>query len=333
LLRKYVDIKRIEFVVTWQCNSHCKHCSVGDKKISRPVVIDADVATRIVREITRAYSPASIMTFGGEPLLYPDIVCSIHKAATDCGISRREIITNAGWPRSEKEFTIISKKLADSGVNNIAVSVDAFHQEYIPIDVVGRNVRALINAGIPVGWNPCWVVSREHNNPWNERTKAILSALVNITGIVRDKEDEGNNVQPAGRALKWLREYFPSRTKTPLGTCEDVPYTGRLDMISCVSIEPDADIKVCNEYSIGSASERNVVDILQDYDPYNDPEVEAVLIGGTTKLAEYAWDKGILPDQNGYYTICDISNFKNLDRIGRKSGFKLYLLFIIQTIS
>jgi hypothetical protein len=305
-LSKYVDIKRIEFVVTWQCNSSCKHCSVADQKISRLSVIDADVAIKIVKEITGAYSPTSIMTFGGEPLLYPEVVCAIHRTAADCGIDRREIITNAGWPQSERKFQAVARELADSGVNNIAVSVDAFHQEHIPVDVVGRNVGALINAGIPVGWNPCWVVSREHKNPWNERTKAILSALENMTGIVRDKEDEGNNVQPAGRALNWLREYFPPKTKTPQGKCEDVPYAGRLDRVTCISIEPDADIKVCNEYSIVNASERNVIDILQDYDPHKDPEAEAVIIGGTAKLVEYARNKGILPDPDGYYTICDM---------------------------
>jgi hypothetical protein len=260
------------------------------------------------------------MTFGGEPLLYPDVVCAIHKVATDCGIGRREIITNAGWPHSEQKFKVIAKKLAESGVNNIAVSVDAFHQEYIPIDVVGRNARALVDSGISVGWNPCWVVSREHKNPWNERTKAILSALENITGIVRDKEDEGNNVQPAGRALKWLREYFPPKTKTPQGKCEDVPYAGRLDRINCISFEPDAEIKVCNEYSIGNASLRNVVDMLQDYDPYKDPEAEAILTGGTAQLLAYAWKKGVFPEPDGYYTICDMCVDLRHKLIGRKKG-------------
>jgi len=302
-LSKYVDIKRIEFVVTWQCNSRCKHCSVADQKFSRPSVIDADVAIKIVKEITGAYSPTSIMTFGGEPLLYPEVVCAIHRTAADCGIDRREIITNAGWPQSERKFQAVARELADSGVNNIAVSVDAFHQEHIPVEVVAMNASALADAGIPVKWSPCWVISKEHRNPWNERTRAILDELSNTTGIA---EGDGNNVQPAGRALKWLREYLLSRTKTPLGTCEDVPYAGRLDRVTCISIEPDADIKVCNEYSIGNASERNVIDILQDYDPYKDPEAEAILAGGTTKLAEYARGKGILPDPDGYYTICDM---------------------------
>lgn len=35
------------------------------------------------------------MTFGGEPLLYPEVVCKIHKAAEEMGIPERTIITNS----------------------------------------------------------------------------------------------------------------------------------------------------------------------------------------------------------------------------------------------
>jgi len=62
-------------------------------------------------------------------------------------------------------------------VNNVAVSVDAFHQEYIPLRIVEQNVRALIDAGIDVWWNPCWVISKEHKNSWNDRTGAVLHSL------------------------------------------------------------------------------------------------------------------------------------------------------------
>ncbi len=300
-MSKYVEIKRIEFVVTWQCNSHCKHCSVSDKKVSRPTSIDADIAIRIIKEITGTYSPTSIMTFGGEPLLYPDVTRAIHRTAAECGIGNRQIITNAGWPRSGQEFRAVTGKLAESGVNWITISVDAFHQEYIPIEVVGRNAKMLADAGIPVKWNPCWVISKDHRNPWNERTKAVLEELVGNTGIA---EGEGNVVQPAGNALKWLGDFLPAKTSSPNGKCDDVPYAGRLDSISCISIEPDADIKVCNEYSIGNALKRSVVDILEKYNPYKDPEAEAILQGGMLKLTEYARKKGILPDPDGYYTIC-----------------------------
>jgi hypothetical protein len=297
----YIKLERLEFVVTWQCNSHCKHCSVIAKRVNKPAVISSALATKIVERIAGVYSITSIMTFGGEPLLFPEVVSDIHRAAMANGIPRREIITNAGWAGSENKAYAIALKLAESGVTNIAVSVDAFHQEHIPLDLVKRNVKTLIDAGMSVVWNPCWVVSAIHNNPWNERTRVILDDLSDLGIAV----SEGNVVQPSGNALKWLADFLPPRSPYPEGTCEDVPYAGRLDNIISISVEPDGSITICKELSIGNAAEQNVLDVLENYDPYNSPGTVAILQGGTGKLAELAGKQGILPDPNGYYSICD----------------------------
>jgi hypothetical protein len=84
------------------------------------------------------------MTFGGEPLLFPDTVCAIHEAAREAGIGRREIITNAGWPVNNTQFQKIALRLVDCGVTNMALSMDAFHQEHVPVSVIEMNVKSLI---------------------------------------------------------------------------------------------------------------------------------------------------------------------------------------------
>jgi len=133
----YLNVHRIEFVVTNRCNSHCLHCHVEEEqRRASPAAIDRDLAAEIVRRVTRAYNPTSLMTFGGEPLLYPDVVCAIHATATACGIPHRSIITNAGTPRSTAKARDLASRLAESGVTAITVSVDAFHQEHIPVEVV-----------------------------------------------------------------------------------------------------------------------------------------------------------------------------------------------------
>ena len=155
-MNDYLSVRRIEFEVTHRCNSHCVHCQVDDgKRNSRPAVIDRDLAVHIVRRVAKAQSvrsgapPYSLMTFGGEPLLYPDVVCAVHATARDCGIVSREIIANAGTPRSGKEARDLAFRSAASGVTGISISVDAFHQEHIPLQVVERNVRYYVEAGIP----------------------------------------------------------------------------------------------------------------------------------------------------------------------------------------
>lgn len=41
------------------------------------------------------------MTFGGEPLLYPEVVCKIHEAGKKMNIPKREIIASGACDMHE----------------------------------------------------------------------------------------------------------------------------------------------------------------------------------------------------------------------------------------
>jgi len=299
-----IRMHRLEFSITYRCNAHCKHCQIGhDKRTSRPAAIDGELAARIVHRVASAYPLRSLMTFGGEPLLFPDVVCAIHSAAAQEGILDREIITNAGVPRSEAAFRDVARRLFKSGVNGVWISVDAFHEEHIPLEVVARNVQALADAGIDeLTWNPCWLVSKEHDNPWNRRTREVLAALAHLPA----REGAGNVVRPEGHAVEWLAAYLPPKVLLPAGTCGDMPYTELLDAIGCVSIEPDGGVSVCSDFIIGNAAQQDILEILSGYDPRQIPETRAILEGGMAGLVALARTRGIDPDPEGYYSICDM---------------------------
>ena len=73
-MNEYVkNLNRIEFIVTMACTGRCKHCSEGDH-VGYKDHIDTDAAVRAVREICDNYQIESLMTFGGEPLLYSEIL-------------------------------------------------------------------------------------------------------------------------------------------------------------------------------------------------------------------------------------------------------------------
>jgi hypothetical protein len=302
-MNRYVNIDHIEFTVTYCCNSQCRHCYISeDRRVSHPFQMDVDLAAHIIEEVVRDYYPQSIMILGGEPLLFPDAVYPILETARTWGIRRREMITNAGWPQSELDFRSVAFRLAKSGVTRILISVDSFHQQFIPLDVVKRNVQSLIYAGIAeLEWNPCWLISRDHDNLWNNRTKEILEEL-RPSGVT---EAAGNVVQPLGNALANLAEFMPSRALLPLGICEDVPYAQRLDEISSLSVEPDGSVAVCKAFAIGNAGIQDISRILRRYDPARMPEIDAILRGGIRGLIKLARTQGVKPDPDGYYSICD----------------------------
>lgn len=66
------NLNRIEFVVTMACSGKCMHCSQGEHKSSEH--IDTALAADAVHKIASQYNITSVMTFGGEPLLYPETV-------------------------------------------------------------------------------------------------------------------------------------------------------------------------------------------------------------------------------------------------------------------
>ena len=88
-MSRYLTVNRIEFAVTYFCNRRCIHCYSTLKKEKFPEHIDKSVAVDIVKKVSEKYSPKSIMTFGGEPLLFPEVVCAIHKEAMNAGIPSR----------------------------------------------------------------------------------------------------------------------------------------------------------------------------------------------------------------------------------------------------
>ena len=202
-MNKYLkNLSRIEFVVTTACTGSCKHCSQGDHKGSDN--IDKTIASEAVKRIAGEYDIQSVMTFGGEPLLYPDTVCEIHKAAKEMSVPVRQLITNGYFSKDYETIKLVAENVAESGVNEILLSVDAFHQETIPIEFVKLFALAVKNTGVKIKVHPAWLVSHEDNNPYNSVTRELL-AQFNRMDI---PTAEGNVVFPAGNAIKYFGEYF-----------------------------------------------------------------------------------------------------------------------------
>jgi len=300
-VNRYLNVRRIEFPVTYLCSGKCVHCYATKYKTGLPKHIHRSLAVDIVRNVSKNYDVGSVMTFGGEPLLFPEIVCSIHNEATKSGIPAREVITNGYWSKNVEKIRRIANNMAECGVNDIHVSVDAFHQEHIPLNVVRKAVEACLEVGIEdIAWNPCWVISQDNDNTYNRKTKSILKELKDLPVSL----SKGNILESKGLALMNLREFLPKRERMPIGKCGDMPYTEPLDSVTSISVEPDGRITVCNDFHIGDASKNNILDILENYNPFEVPEMKTMIENGVRGLVDWAEKKRVRPDPAGYYSIC-----------------------------
>ena len=243
------NLNKIEFVVTYACTGRCKHCSEGDHA-SCGEQIDPKISAEAVRKISAEYDIQTVMTFGGEPLLYPDAVYAIMMAAKELNIPKRQIITNSYFSKTADKMADVAQRLAACGVNDLLLSVDVFHQETIPLDVVKRFAADAKACGIPIRLQPAWLRSATDDNPYNSKTREILNSFADMELPV----GEGNVIFPEGNALRYLAEYFTD-------TLPENPYAEDPRDVRCVSFEPNGDVLGGNVY------ERDIMEIIRDYLP------------------------------------------------------------------
>ena len=249
-MNKYLkNLSKIEFAVTFACTGRCKHCSGGDHSDCGEK-IDPVVSADAVRRIAALYDIKTVMTFGGEPLLHTDAVYSIIGAAKEMNVPKRQRITNGYFSKDESTVREVAKRLYECGVNDLLLSVDAFHQETIPLETVRVFAAEAKRCGIPIRLQPAWLVSPEAKNPYNEKTRALLDSFSDL-GI---SESDGNVIFPEGNALKFLSEYFVD--STPENPYIEDPYDVR-----CISFSPNGDVLDGNVYL------RDIADIMENYKP------------------------------------------------------------------
>ena len=246
---QYVNPYKIEFVVTYACTGRCKHCSEGDHS-SCGERINPAAAADAVRKIAAEYNISTVMAFGGEPLLYPDAVYAIMNAAAELDIPKSQLITNGYFSTDADRISDVAGRLFESGVNDLLLSVDAFHQETIPIETVRAFAEAAKSYGIPIRLQPAWLVSPRDDNPYNLKTREILEGLCDL-GV---RISEGNVVFPEGNAKKYLREYFT-------GEKHKNPYAEDPCNVKCISFEPNGDVLGGNFYR------QNIIEIIKSYTP------------------------------------------------------------------
>ena len=251
-MNEYVkNLNRFEFVVTMACTGKCKHCSEGEHT-NCTGHIDTDIAEKAIREVCDNYNIKSLMTFGGEPLLYPEVVCAIHRTATEMRISKRDLITNGFFTKDLSKIKEVVQNLEDSGVCGILLSVDAFHQEVIPLEPVQYFAEYVTKSKIDIKLSPAWLVSEDDNNPYNVRTREIIKEFDYLNISV----GSGNVIFPSGNALKYLGEYFSD------DNTYNNPYDEDPKDIRTISFSPNGDVLDGNVYQEG------ILDILNNYQPY-----------------------------------------------------------------
>lgn len=128
-------------ITNYYCSSKCKHCSYSSSPEWNHDYMTVEMADKIFKILKRLDCHA-VHIGGGEPLLQPEKLLQVLKSAKRNKIAIEYIETNASWFTDETKAMSILTKLQENQVDTLLISMDPFHNEYIPF----RKVKGLIDA-------------------------------------------------------------------------------------------------------------------------------------------------------------------------------------------
>jgi len=243
----------------------------------------------------------SFMIFGGEPMLYPKRAIAIFNKASQFTIPKINMITNGIWGKNKATAEKIARKLKAAGVNDLNISVDAFHLQFIPLEYPRNAALASIKAGIEdIKWNVALIESINATNKYDKKTAQILRTLQPI-GI----DANTFKIVPAGRAIQNLRQYL---TPTALyGPCKEEPLEGNtLTNPESICMEPSGSANICWNLPIGNAKSIPLRHLITEYDWRRDPITRILVEEGPTGLLKLPEARDYQFQEDKYINKCHL---------------------------
>jgi MoaA/NifB/PqqE/SkfB family radical SAM enzyme len=250
-------------------------------------------AERYLTELTNTNPLHSITVHGGEPFLYFKHLKHIVKAAKDLDIPRRGVITNSYWAKTKGIAGKKLQELNEAGLTQITFSVDAFHQEFIPLENVINAIISATNIDFDNIWIDSYFIADVNAvNPYNDKNREILKNLEemdinNINKYVAGFEGRGAD----------LAKYGEVKDGIPSGKCP-LPFWigGDLTAPTTVEIDWEGNVTLCPGISIGNTRIHSLVEILQNYDCSIHPILSKISKEGPKGLVNIAEAKGFKQD-------------------------------------
>jgi len=295
-----MNLKRLEFTLTTKCNSECIYCQAEASPLNNEVM-DVEDAHGYLTETYAVSKLESFLVFGGEPMLFPSRAISIFEKARRLNILRIEMLTNEIWGKNKRRAEELATRLKASGLNELGISVDAFHLQFIPLEYPRNAAQASVAAGIDqVTWNVAVVESLKSENEWDKKTAEVLKVLEPV-GI----DAHVHRIIPVGRATRNLQQFF--RQESLDGPCAGDPILeNALTNPECITIEPSGEVDICWNLTIGNAKEKPLSQIILEYDWRKNPTIRTLVEEGPMGLIRVSGKSKTRFQKNRYLNKCHL---------------------------
>ncbi len=287
-------------ITNYYCSSACRHCLYRCSPRWPKAFISAEEAQAAL-ETSRRFGCRSLHIGGGEPLLNPEGVASVLKAAQKAGVHIEYVETNASWYRNHETACRLLERLAAAGLSTLLVSISPFHNEFIPFCKVQGVLAACRAKGISVfpwiaGFTPdleTFDPERPHGLEEYEQTFGA-DYLPRLTGRYW--------ISPGGRALETFGPYM---TQIPLHRLIDQNKTGCAELADTTHFHLDLYGHYVPGLCAGLAIAPQDLGSPLDADAY--PLITRLYAGGLGPLLAYVSDTyGFAPSKKHYATKCEL---------------------------
>lgn len=136
----------IAFLMTDKCNASCNMCCFSCTPKGK-ALLDKEMIKNYIRQAAEIETVKTISFSGGEAILYYEQLKECMEYAKGFGL-RTTLVTNGFWAKNyEKGYEMI-KGLVDAGMTDMSISVDKYHQEFVPIESVKNAICIASELGI-----------------------------------------------------------------------------------------------------------------------------------------------------------------------------------------
>jgi len=297
-----MQVKNVDFLLTFKCPSKCKHCSyvAGPRRTGSMKLPEAEGH---LKGLVDTQPLRSFGVHGGEPFLYFDLLKHIIQKAKELDITHTWVITNGFWAKNEEKANQMLFELRKAGLANMTFSVDGFHQEFIPFKYVKTGIETAARLGFNrVSVDSYFVVGEDADNFYDRSTRKSVKSLEELDNI----EIHKRQADLEGRGASELRKYAKPSKGMPSGKCH-IPFWIGGDLKSPQGIEIDfrGNVTLCPGICIGNTRRKPLTKILLDYDINEQPILSLINKEGPIGLLKVATAKGLVRQQ-GYVNECHL---------------------------
>lgn len=226
--RRHVAAAGIFAALTRRCPLGCRHCSTNSANDSEEH--DGTAFVRFTRSFTTDCRPEYLLLTGGEPLTRPRLVSELARSARAAG-TRTYVLTGMFFARKGGIGGPVLRAIRD--VDHVAVSIDSFHQEFVPREHVFRAMHQMTAEGIDLS---------VQLTGWGEEDPELAASAAAVRAEFHDRVPVlAGLVRPYGRARVLPRPAPPDRPAPSAGA----PLGGPCTFAAWPVIGPDGTITAC----------------------------------------------------------------------------------------